>query len=56
MKWKVQIPTGLWMAGVHTFRTKKLAVAFVQRWQEVDFNMRGRILALKLWKEPSANF
>ena len=36
--WKVQIPTGRWMAGVNRFRTKKLAMAFMDRWNTVEVN------------------
>lgn len=56
MKWKVKVPAGRWMAGVHTFKTKRAASDFVRRWQTVEFGAKGRITALALWKEAGANW
>jgi hypothetical protein len=36
--WKVQIPTGRWMAGILTFATKAKAENFIDRWNQVEVN------------------
>ncbi len=37
-KWKVSVPTGRWMTGVMWFRTKSLAMKFMDRWNQVEVN------------------
>lgn len=38
-KWQVRIPKGRWMGGyVHRFGTKKRAVEFIDRWNQVEVN------------------
>jgi hypothetical protein len=36
MKWQVHIPAGFWMAGVHTFNSKRGATDFADYWQDVE--------------------
>lgn len=38
MSWKVHVPTGRWMAGVQSFSTKAKALAFTDRWNQVEVN------------------
>lgn len=47
MKWFVKIPTGRWMAGVNWFRTKALAVAFYDRWNQVEVNSGNTSLSFE---------
>lgn len=35
-KWVVKVPAGRWMAGIQRFTTKKQALAFIARWNEVE--------------------
>jgi hypothetical protein len=38
-KWQVRIPKGRWMGGeVHRFSTKRRAVEFIDRWNQVEVN------------------
>jgi hypothetical protein len=37
-KWIVQIPAGLFMSGIHRFKTKKLAQEFVDKWNRTPGN------------------
>lgn len=50
-KWKVSIPTGRWMAGVQSFRTKKLALDFMDRWNTVEVNSGNSSL---VWHRTSS--
>ena len=38
MSWKVKVPAGRWMAGIQTFKTKRAAESFADRWQQVEVN------------------
>lgn len=38
MSWKVKIPHGRWMAGIQTFKTKRDATSFADRWRQAEVN------------------
>jgi hypothetical protein len=40
-KWLVKIPAGHFMTGIHRFKTKKEATAFVDQWNKTPGNAHG---------------